>query len=86
MVDTGSSTKWPVLLPARSLLIMTGASRYGYTHGIPARTFDPVTSCTDSHQRQNDAVVMTTVPRKTRISITFRALRPAPCICTCGEH
>jgi len=76
--------KLSVPLPARSLLIMKGASRYGYTHAIPARTFDPVPLRT-SHQDLGGAAAMTTVPRGTRISITFRGVRPAPFMCSCGK-
>jgi len=50
---------WELLLPPRSLLIMTGPSRYGYTHKIRGRKSD----------RRKDGSV---VERKGRYSITMR--------------
>lgn len=83
-----AAVRVPVLLPARSLLIMTGAARYSYTHAIPARTFDPVpaTNIPDFQQQPGGGVAMTTLPRGMRVSITFRTVRPPPCICRCGEQ
>ena len=49
-----------ILLP-RSLLVMTGAARYEWTHAIPPRAFDVIDG-----QR---------VERKRRVSITFRKVR-----------
>jgi hypothetical protein len=65
-----------VPLPPRSLLALTGAARYGYTHGITARRTDRING------------VLT--PRSQRTSLTFRQLRSAfgaadgqaRCICT----
>ncbi|KAJ3087559.1 Alkylated DNA repair protein alkB 8 [Quaeritorhiza haematococci] len=61
-----------VHVPPRSVLIMTGASRYGYTHGIRGRRFDVVDGLT--------------VERGTRVSLTFRKVRKrAPGqVKTCG--
>ncbi|TMW57169.1 hypothetical protein Poli38472_003094 [Pythium oligandrum] len=56
-----------VLLQPRSLLIMTGASRYEWTHAIPPRLFDVI-----------DGV---RVDRKRRLSITFRKIQSVPCTC-----
>ncbi len=70
--ESDPSPRQPVLLPSRSLLVMNGASRYGYTHAIPSRTFDPVPSSKDGLGELGDTVAMTTVPRGTRISMTFR--------------
>lgn len=56
-----------VLLPARSLAVMSGASRYQWEHAIVPRTFDVI----DGKQ----------VSRQRRISITFRKIRSGPCEC-----
>lgn len=56
-----------VALPRRSLLIMTGAARYQWTHGIQNRKTDLI----DGHQ----------VPRDRRVSLSFRTLRSKPCAC-----
>ncbi|KAK5660027.1 hypothetical protein OQA88_13495 [Cercophora sp. LCS_1] len=50
-----------VLLPPRSLLVMMGASRYGYVHGI--------------RSRKTDVIRRRTVPRTGRYSITMRTVR-----------
>ncbi|KAL2021842.1 hypothetical protein VTK56DRAFT_6616 [Thermocarpiscus australiensis] len=52
---------WELLLPPRSLLVMTGPSRYGYTHGI--------------RPRKTDVVDGRTVQRQGRYSITMRTVR-----------
>jgi alkylated DNA repair protein alkB family protein 8 len=52
---------WELLLPPRSLLVMTGASRYGYVHAIRAR--------------KTDVVDGQTVPREGRYSLTMRTIR-----------
>ena len=63
--DTSSSEKeeepWELMLPPRSLLLMTGPSRYGYTHGIKGRKTDIV----------NGEKTL----RKGRYSITMRSIR-----------
>ncbi|KAE9028350.1 Alkylated DNA repair protein alkB 8 [Phytophthora rubi] len=56
-----------VLLPARSLAVMSGASRYKWEHAIVPRTFDVI----DGKQ----------VTRQRRVSITFRKIRSGPCEC-----
>lgn len=50
-------------LPARSLLIMSGESRYDWTHGIVPRKFDIV---------NEEGVGLSTRPRSLRTSLTFR--------------
>ncbi|KAK3996590.1 hypothetical protein QBC44DRAFT_317186 [Cladorrhinum sp. PSN332] len=50
-----------IMLPARSLLIMTGPSRYGYTHGIKPR--------------KTDIVGGKVVLREGRYSVTMRSVR-----------
>lgn len=56
-----------VLLPARSLAVMSGESRYKWEHAICPRTFDVI----DGKQ----------VNRQRRLSITFRKIRSGPCEC-----
>ncbi|KAH6641824.1 hypothetical protein F5144DRAFT_149227 [Chaetomium tenue] len=55
---------WEILLPARSLLLMTGAARYGYTHAIRPRKTDVIGG--DNGEA---------VPRRGRYSITMRSVR-----------
>ncbi|EAQ85679.1 hypothetical protein CHGG_06932 [Chaetomium globosum CBS 148.51] len=54
---------WEILLPARSLLLMTGAARYGYTHAIRPRKTDVIGDSGEA------------VPRQGRYSITMRSVR-----------
>ncbi|KAK4140197.1 alkylated DNA repair protein alkB 8 [Dichotomopilus funicola] len=62
---------WELHLPARSLLILTGPSRYGYTHGI--------------RPRKTDIIDGQTVPRQGRYSITMRSTRRGDEIgCACA--
>lgn len=68
--DRNADEPWELLLPRRSLLLMTGAARYGYTHGIRARKTDRI-----------DGQV---VPRQERYSLTMRTVRRADAIrCDC---
>lgn len=60
-----------VLLPRRSLLIMSGESRYNYTHGITPRKLD-VVPAPNGLSVQN---------RGTRVSFTFRKIRRGDCTC-----
>lgn len=53
-----------VLLPRRSLLIMTGESRYLWSHGITPRKSDIITT----------ADGLDLVMRETRVSFTFRKI------------
>ena len=53
-----------VLLPRRSLLIMTGESRYVWSHGITPRKSDIVTTSNG----------LDLVMRDTRLSFTFRKI------------
>jgi hypothetical protein len=59
--EPSSSTKAAVSVPARSLWVITGPARTSWQHGIAARHADVV-----------DGVK---VPRKRRISLTFRTRR-----------
>lgn len=52
---------WEVFLPPRSLLLMTGPSRYGYTHKIRGRKFD----------KRNGEML----EREGRYSITMRSVK-----------
>ncbi|TMW43605.1 hypothetical protein DOY81_011313 [Sarcophaga bullata] len=61
-----------VLLPRRSLLIMSGESRYDWTHGITPRMMDVVLTANGN---------LSTKQRSKRTSLTFRKLRNAPCNC-----
>ncbi|XP_038243396.2 alkylated DNA repair protein alkB homolog 8 isoform X7 [Dermochelys coriacea] len=73
-----------VMLPQRSLLVMTGESRYLWTHGITPRKFDIV----HASERQKVGSVtpnvgdLTLNRRGTRTSFTFRKVRRIPCNCT----
>jgi len=55
---TDRSVKKLVYLEPRSLVVLKGDSRYGWTHGIPARD-------KDTWQGRR-------IPRKTRVSLTYR--------------
>lgn len=60
-----------ILLPRRSLLIMSGESRYNWTHGITPRKFDIIPSTNG----------LTVQKRDVRVSFTFRKLRTGKCDC-----
>ncbi|XP_075168009.1 tRNA (carboxymethyluridine(34)-5-O)-methyltransferase ALKBH8 [Haematobia irritans] len=64
--------KRSILLPRRSLLIMSGESRYDWTHGITPRVMDIVVTANEN---------LSTQKRSKRTSLTFRKLRKAPCTC-----
>ncbi|CAL8146739.1 unnamed protein product [Orchesella dallaii] len=64
-----------VNLPARSLLVMRGTSRYGCTHGITPRTWDVIPDETYGG--------ITVQARKLRISLTFRKLKRGELACHC---
>ncbi|KXJ22380.1 Alkylated DNA repair protein alkB-like 8 [Exaiptasia diaphana] len=80
-----------VLLPQRSLLVMTGESRYEWTHGITPRRYDIINENQRKHGKQrrpsdgedNDLVSagVTQYERETRISLTFRKIKQTPCKC-----
>lgn len=58
-----TKTQSSVLLPRRSLLVMSGESRYGWTHGITSRINDVVITSNGS---------MSVRKRNLRLSFTFR--------------
>ncbi|XP_013366575.1 PREDICTED: alkylated DNA repair protein alkB homolog 8 isoform X2 [Chinchilla lanigera] len=72
-----------VMLPRRSLLVMTGESRYLWTHGITPRKFDTVQA--SEHYKSgtitNDIGDLTLKKREIRTSFTFRKVRHTPCTC-----
>lgn len=70
-----SGRKIPVFLPRRSLTVMSGESRFGWTHSIASRMHDVI--CTD------DKKGLTLLPREERVSYTFRLLRSKKeCFCS----
>ncbi|KAM6157700.1 tRNA (carboxymethyluridine(34)-5-O)-methyltransferase ALKBH8 [Rhynchocyon petersi] len=74
----------PVMLPRRSLLVMTGESRYLWTHGITPRKFDTV-QASENHKSGIvlcDAGDLTLSKRGVRTSFTFRKVRRTPCNCS----
>ncbi|XP_059959952.1 alkylated DNA repair protein alkB homolog 8 isoform X1 [Mesoplodon densirostris] len=74
----------PVMLPCRSLLVMTGESRYLWTHGITPRKFDTV-QASRSHKSgiiTGDVEDLTLSKRGIRTSFTFRKVRQTPCNCS----
>ncbi|XP_017880229.1 alkylated DNA repair protein alkB homolog 8 [Ceratina calcarata] len=68
--------KTSVLLPPRSLLIMSGEARYAWTHGICPRHNDVV-------KTKNG---ITTQSRATRVSFTFRKIHRGNCRCSFPNH
>ncbi|XP_036392859.1 alkylated DNA repair protein alkB homolog 8 [Megalops cyprinoides] len=72
-----------VVLPARSLLVMKGESRYLWTHGITPRKFDMVPACDSATPQMvtSDPGDLTLSKRATRTSFTFRKVRRSPCDC-----
>lgn len=73
-----------VMLPRRSLLVMTGESRYLWTHGITPRKFDTVQA---SEQFKGGIITsdigdLTLSKRGIRTSFTFRKVRRVPCNCS----
>lgn len=60
-----------VVLPRRSLLILSGESRYKWTHGITPRVFDVVPTATG----------LTVQKRDVRVSFTFRKIKHDECKC-----
>lgn len=82
-----------VWLPPRSLLLMQGAARYGWTHGITPRHMDVVPAELNGSQTRSGTSGggCLTVRRRAelRVSLTFRQLRNAaaagPCRCAYAE-
>ena len=82
--------KVPVLLRGRSLLVMRGAARYLWSHGISTRQYDSVPTQQDGpHDGRvlsEHGGALTAVARGKRVSLTFRAVRQHPVVCTCGQY
>jgi alkylated DNA repair protein alkB homolog 8 len=70
MRKDGGDAKWSMGLLPRTLLIMTGQSRYCWEHGIAAR--------------QTDIINGVPAPRGRRVSITFRKVNSAGSQCRCS--
>ena len=58
----------PVWLPRRSLLVLTGAARYCWSHGITPRHYDTL-PCRELGQ---DMDGLTLIDRDVRVSLTLR--------------
>ena len=74
----------PVMLPCRSLLVMTGESRYLWTHGITPRKFDTV-QASKGHKSgiiTSDVEDLTLNKRGIWTSFTFRKVKQTPCNCS----
>lgn len=69
-------TKYAVYLPARTIYLMTGPSRWEWTHGIPARQRDKVWDITDSLEERDQGdtrkACWQTLLRDVRVSVTLR--------------
>nr|XP_056714571.1 alkylated DNA repair protein alkB homolog 8 [Euleptes europaea] len=72
-----------VMLPQRSLLVMSGESRYLWTHGITPRKFDVVQASEGWKVGTVSADIgdLTLNKRGKRTSFTFRKVRRTPCYC-----
>ncbi|XP_042316311.1 alkylated DNA repair protein alkB homolog 8 isoform X2 [Sceloporus undulatus] len=72
-----------VMLPQRSLLVMSGESRYLWTHGITPRKFDIVQASEEQKVGTVTADIsdLTLNKRGKRTSFTFRKVRRSPCKC-----
>jgi alkylated DNA repair protein alkB family protein 8 len=79
-LDDPDKKSIPVSLKPRSLLAMTGRSRYTYSHGIVPRKADIVPLKT------GDRTTLTLRPRHERVSLTFRKSTSEPCSCTYPQH
>ncbi|XP_077197691.1 tRNA (carboxymethyluridine(34)-5-O)-methyltransferase ALKBH8 isoform X2 [Paroedura picta] len=71
------------MLPQRSLLVMSGESRYLWTHGITPRKFDIVQASEGWKAGPVSADIgdLTLNKRGKRTSFTFRKVRRSPCNC-----
>ncbi|XP_068627775.1 alkylated DNA repair protein alkB homolog 8 [Battus philenor] len=71
----------PIVVPARSLLVMEGAARYDWQHGIQPRTWDPIIEHRTLQDNHVKVITSDTTNRGTRISLTFRWTRSGECNC-----
>ncbi|XP_044142012.1 alkylated DNA repair protein alkB homolog 8 [Bufo gargarizans] len=76
-------TNVPVMVPQRSLLVMSGESRYLWTHGITPRKFDviQVSEGQKVGTVSGNTEELTLSKRGTRTSFTFRKIRAGSCKC-----
>ncbi|XP_066442332.1 alkylated DNA repair protein alkB homolog 8 isoform X3 [Eleutherodactylus coqui] len=77
-------TTVPVMVPQRSVLVMSGESRYLWTHGITPRKFDVIQVAEGQKVGtvSGNTEELTLSKRGTRTSFTFRKVRHGPCQCT----
>ncbi|XP_011555104.3 alkylated DNA repair protein alkB homolog 8 [Plutella xylostella] len=76
----------PILVPARSMLVMTSEARYDWQHGIQPRSWDPVleqrqVTTENGEEKLVKVISSDTKSRNVRISLTFRWTRSGPCEC-----
>eukprot|EP00241_Pyramimonas_parkeae_P004597 CAMPEP_0114230918 /NCGR_PEP_ID=MMETSP0058-20121206/3740_1 /TAXON_ID=36894 /ORGANISM="Pyramimonas parkeae, CCMP726" /LENGTH=833 /DNA_ID=CAMNT_0001342179 /DNA_START=52 /DNA_END=2553 /DNA_ORIENTATION=- len=64
-----------LVLPPRSLLVMSGESRYAWQHYIPHRKYDDIPGAPEP-----------TIRPPTRVSITLRRVKYDACTCQFPEH
>jgi len=76
--------KVSLILPRRSALVMSGESRYLWTHGIVPRSHD-IYYIQDSNIDNATKYHLTSAPRGLRISLTFRKILHQPCTCSFPE-
>ncbi|CAH0759441.1 unnamed protein product [Diatraea saccharalis] len=80
-----SNIQIPIIVKARSMLVMQGEARYDWQHGIQSRTWDPVIEnrpiVTEDGEKIIKVITSETIERQTRISLTFRWTRTGPCEC-----
>ena len=77
--------KVPAILPRRSALVMSGESRYLWSHGIVPRSHD-VYYTLDEDIEEGGKYHLTSEPRGVRISLTFRKILNEPCTCAWIEQ
>ncbi|XP_028025903.1 alkylated DNA repair protein alkB homolog 8 [Bombyx mandarina] len=71
----------PVMVEARSMMIMQDEARYDWQHGIQPRMWDPVLDVRLIDNEKVKVITSDTVQREMRISLTFRWTRCGPCKC-----
>ncbi|CAK1578844.1 unnamed protein product [Parnassius mnemosyne] len=76
-----SGKSLPIIIPARSMLVMQGEARYDWQHGIQPRTWDPIIEYTLQGNQRVKVITSDTTNRQTRISLTFRWTRSGKCDC-----
>ena len=74
--EVTSDQRWELYLPQKSVLVLSGDSRYGWTHGIDGRKFDYVEEDSEDTASVANPPNAQWLPRSVRLSITFRWLLP----------